>query len=180
MKQLDPTFTSNVLEGPLPSYPATDFVNPGLGNIVRPFGLYVPLYLYNHTHKKVKEQSEQAVVQEGSGSNVNTRSEDTNQKPEELQDSVSDELNKKKRELLDDAIYQSFLHPRLIKTDTILLKRNTSEPDIGALTNDKVAKKNFPGAPTKNKVPIVGAMTFAREPEKKKLKTMKHSFHVVD
>ena len=73
MKQLDPTFTSNVLQGSLSPYPATDFVNPGLGNIVRPFGLYVPLYLHQHSHKKVKEKVEEKIIQEGAGNSYNVK-----------------------------------------------------------------------------------------------------------
>lgn len=83
MKQLNPTFAKKVLNGPLTSYPAIDFINPGIGNVVQPYGLFVPL----HTHdtykitkskppeaeevlKKLEQQRDTSKDQEGAGEEV--------------------------------------------------------------------------------------------------------------
>jgi len=186
LKQLDPTFTSNVLEGPLSSSPAVDFINPGLGNIVRPFGLYVPLYLYNQSHKKVKGKSEQIIEQEGAGK-VPIAS-DIKEKPaEKSEDSVTSELNNKKKQLLDEAIYQSFLHPRVIKTDTIILKRNkleSEESKSGAVTNAKSGAVTNEARSEKPKVVRLGAKQKIKNLENGSVPTetkkLKHSFNIVD
>lgn len=66
-----------------------------------------------------------------------------------------DKLNKGiKHKLNDDGVYESFLHPRVIKTDVLVLKRAIKP-------NDK-------------------SQSGRGEPEPKKLKGMKHSFQVVE
>lgn len=76
MKQLNSEFVSNVYNGSLSSFPSVDFVNPGIGNIVRPYGLYVPIHGQHEIYKKTKatpEKSEKVanpekvVIQEGGG-----------------------------------------------------------------------------------------------------------------
>jgi hypothetical protein len=70
MKQLNSTFTKNILQSNLSSYPALDFINPGLGNIVQPYGLYVPIHYASDIYQQTKSkpvENKLIVHQEGTG-----------------------------------------------------------------------------------------------------------------
>ena len=66
-KWLEPTFYSpaNNLISPFPS---TDFVNPGIGNVVNLFSTYVPIHSNTMLHP-IEKKLDTALMQEGSGMN---------------------------------------------------------------------------------------------------------------
>jgi hypothetical protein len=112
----------------LTPFPATDFVNPGLGQISRLHDFYVPLYSNRHLHEKHKKVNNLDNL-EGSGVSEN-ETVDTNDQIMKDQDNLVNDLkedpvsfNLEKRKRLGDAIHESFLHPKLIKTDTLILKK---------------------------------------------------------
>jgi len=116
----------------LTPYPANNCVNPGLGQIARLYSFYVPLYSKSHLHEIHKnkpnvEEAHLSLNQEGKGQeekiqtaletpeNSETKNEDDELNPIEF--------NERKRKQLGSAIQESFLHPKVIKTDTILLQK---------------------------------------------------------
>lgn len=151
MKQLNPAFVSNVLESPLSSFPSLDFVNPGIGNIIQPYGLFVPMHVHGSSHKKTKLKSlsneENFSNQEGGGDTKEIpKDESSMKKEEEDKIRVVDQLNQSiKEKLSDDGIYESFLHPRAIKTGTIVLKRERkqSSEQAGKGEAKKIKKHSF-------------------------------------
>ena len=110
------------------STPGFDCVIPGIGNVASPFTFFVPSYNPLHAHLKKKVTVQVTTVdQEGKGSDE--RESEDSKLPEQAQQSESslkkeilDELNKNKRKLLDEAIYESLVHPKKIKTETVLLR----------------------------------------------------------
>ena len=118
----------------LSPYPASDFVNPGLGQICRLHSFYVPLYTNKSLHEKQKTNTLENL--EGSGSiekaNESTETPESTETVEskDLTNSANstsgeidpNEFNFEKRKRLGPAIQESFLHPKLIKTDKILFK----------------------------------------------------------
>ena len=138
LKTIESSFGANFVPNEkyprLSSFPAADFVNPGLGQICRLHSFYVPLYTTKNLHEKQKINTLENL--EGSGS-IDTI--DTSEKSEpskessELSNSNTDldpnEFNFEKRKRLGPAIQESFLHPKLIKTDKIFFKKDVkSEP----------------------------------------------------
>ena len=114
----------------LSAYPANDFVNPGLGQICRLHEFYVPLYAQPNLHAKQKKEPLENL--EGSGIEENkAETESVNEiENENITDQMKQdpiEFNLEKRKRLGSAIHESFLHPKLIKTDTLSLKKSKSE-----------------------------------------------------
>ena len=109
----------------LSSYPANDFVNPGVGQITRLYSFYVPLYSNRNLHELEKKNSLENL--EGSGDIEET---DSNILGEQLnKDPV--EFNLEKRKRMGSPVQESFLHPKLIKTDKIFFKthKNTNSSE---------------------------------------------------
>jgi hypothetical protein len=110
----------------LTAYPANNCVNPGLGQIARLYSFYVPLYSRSNLHTISKiEPNVDALLQEGKG-------DESEQKIAESVNDVLDtddnnlnpiEYNDRKRKLMGDAVQESFLHPKLIKTDKIVFSK---------------------------------------------------------
>jgi hypothetical protein len=118
----------------LTAFPATDFVNPGLGQISRLYSFYVPLHSQRNLFSLQKKvESTSAELLEGFGSvDVSEKDSDIelNEKESIDKDKHSDEIesqmkadpieyNEKKQKRLGFAIQETFLHPKLIKTDTL-------------------------------------------------------------
>ena len=147
------TFSSNPRLSP---YPAFDFVNPGLGQISRLFSFYVPLHSSANTHTiRKKVELPLATNLEGFGNqNTEEEQEDVEEIPEKDIDPL--EYNNLKRKQMGAAVQESFLHPKVIKTDTINL----------AVQPKNISKNNLSST--------------IRLPEKAPAKNMKkHKFHVV-
>ena len=100
----------------LTPYPATDFVNPGLGQISRLYSFYVPLYTQKNIHA-IEKKVENVDNLEGNGQ-ASTVTEVEN----ELEANPI-EFNDNKRKRLGSPVHESFLHPKMIKTDHIYLKQ---------------------------------------------------------
>ena len=94
----------------LTSYPAIDYVNPGLGQAARLFSFYVPLYANQSPFNIVKEQ-DQAMSQEGGSIDSNPS--------DSISDSIDNnfdpiEFNNRKRKLIGEGVQSSFMHPKII------------------------------------------------------------------
>jgi hypothetical protein len=165
LKTIEPNLGINVPNEMMPRltpYPATDFVNPGLGQIARLFSFYVPLHVKSLHSQNKNEPNVEAQLQEGSG---NIDHEDANKSENEI-DSGSENLseqnidadpieyNEMKRKKMGFAVHDSFLHPKFIKTDKILL-----------------------ASPTSSKTPVKKMKT--TKTESNATKTIKHKFQFV-
>jgi hypothetical protein len=102
----------------LTQYPATDFVNPGLGQVSRLYSFYVPLFAQKSSSYEIKKSSTDEekdpieIEQTGMGE------EDIS----ETEDNILNQLNERKRKKMDDGVYDSFTHPKVFVTKKILLK----------------------------------------------------------
>ena len=140
LKQIVPNrfyFPSGISTHPT-HYPGFDCINPGIGNVAQPYTFFVPTYFQSNTHTKIKnvpievQKSDDLIEQDGKGSEESTENsanhpnpvEEISKKIQETDNNdknVLDELNQRKRKLLDAAIYESFVHPKKIKTETLQL-----------------------------------------------------------
>lgn len=138
----------------LTPYPALDYVNPGLGQVIRIHNFMVPLHTQDSLHLiqkendlednlKLNELQQQLNDQVGSGL------EDFNDKKEKLliQSQIHQsptELNLKKRKLLGEPIFESFLHPKKVKIGEMNLSSNESKKTtIGKGAKTSSVKHNF-------------------------------------
>jgi len=101
---------------------ATDFVNPGVGNVNKKYSVFVPLHsavLPTHTSSKVKSDSSPALDQKGFGEIASKppAAGDSNHKSEKPEDEV-EQLNSRKRKLVGDEIFESFMNPK-VKTSVL-------------------------------------------------------------
>jgi hypothetical protein len=104
----------------LTEYPAIDYVNPGLGQVSRLFSFYVPLYAESSSHqiKKTNNKETEEIEQQGMGD------------VEEIQKTVNEDdivSNNKKRKLMDNGVYDSFMNPSF-KTKKVFLKNEPQKP----------------------------------------------------
>lgn len=116
-------------------FPGFDCVNPGIGNVASPFTYFVPSHSFSNPNIKVKKfLREKDIVheQEGRGDDT-TKDEDQEplsttsilpQSTDEETEEILNKLNARKKKLLDQAIYESFLHPKKIKTEVLKLTHN--------------------------------------------------------
>jgi hypothetical protein len=87
----------------LTEYPANDYVNPGVGQITRLYSFYVPLYSKNLLHEIID-----SLVSDQLGAGTDNE--------------ILQKLNERKRKLLGDNVFDSFMHPKPFKTKKIELK----------------------------------------------------------
>jgi hypothetical protein len=116
----------------LTAYPANNCVNPGLGQIARLYSFYVPMYSNPSLHSISKSEANvepnvELFDQEGKGEN----STDTSNN-EQVESQINNanfradsdlnpsDFNERKRKMLGSAVQESFLHPKIIKTDKIV------------------------------------------------------------
>jgi hypothetical protein len=140
----------------LSAYPANNCVNPGLGQIARLYSFYVPLYSNRSLHSISKnepnvEPNVEAIDQEGTGNDLDvgeTKTEQLN-KEEKSDENLDDidlnpiEFNERKRKLLGPAVHESFIHPKLIKTNKIIFPQTNK-------SNQKNTTKEIPVSETKH------------------------------
>ena len=149
LKTIEPNWATTVLPPTLPNltaFPATDYINPGLGQISRLFSFYVPLHSQNHLHTVTKKVN--TVNLEGSGSDDIKKDESEPSKDDITEPSVSDdidpmEFNETKRKRLGPAIQESFLHPKLIKTNKIVFKKPLSKKVNEVIKTELKPKKEI-------------------------------------
>ena len=161
LKTIETGFTTAVVPKQtlpiLSPYPATDFVNPGLGQISRLYSFCVPTY----TNKNLHELKKQSLLEthenlEGSGASAlpnlsNEENPETNeQKLIASQISMDpNKLNELNRKRMGSGIHEAFLYPKMIKTDKLILKPpSKQEPKehrvkIPNLANKKSIKHKF-------------------------------------
>jgi hypothetical protein len=116
----------------LTPYPANNCVNPGLGQIARLYSFYVPLYSNPNLHSISKHEADvepmnvEPLNQEGKGEDSTLDNTPQLQNDNELKDESNlnpIDFNEKKRKLMGTAVHESFLHPKIIKTDKILFTK---------------------------------------------------------
>jgi len=101
----------------LTPYPANNFVQPGLSNVSKPDSFYVPLHTQSYKHE-IKKNGEKLILeteQLGAGEQNFDNHSDSD-------DSVLEKLNEKKRKMLGDSVFDSFMHPKPFKTKKIQLE----------------------------------------------------------
>ena len=144
----------------LTPFPGTDYVNPGLGQISRLYSFYVPMYSNKNVHtlqKKVADTNAQSL--EGFGNIAETTEEpkdetikDTKSESDEIESQLRSnplEFNANKRKKLGEPIHESFLHPKLIKTDKLFInsrpesKKKPSSNASSSKTSNKPIKHKF-------------------------------------
>ena len=151
LKTIEPNWASTVLPPSFPRltpFPATDYINPGLGQISRLFSFYVPLHSQTHLHTVTKKVN--TVNLEGSGksettadtTNDESSKDDTNDAP--ISDDIDPiEFNETKRKRLGPAIQESFLHPKLIKTNKIVFKKQLLKKNPEVIKTESKPKKEI-------------------------------------
>ena len=109
----------------LSPYPASDFVNPGLGQISRLYSFYVPLYSNRNLHQVQKKNSLDNL--EGTGTQqTEQKAEDEDQESPSVSEQLEKDpidFNLQKRKRMGSPIQESFLHPKIIKTDKIFFNK---------------------------------------------------------
>ena len=135
----------------LSSFPATDFVNPGVGQICRLYSFYVPMYSRQNLHEKQKKIELENL--EGSGVTESNEALELNETENETsKDPI--EFNLEKRKRLGEAIQESFQHPKLIKTDKIIFKKPQKTQKSEAKLQETSAN-NFPQKVIKHKFKLL-------------------------
>lgn len=119
-------------------FPGFDCINPGIGNVASPFSYFVPTHFTTNPNLQVKNRDTQNIEtpesQEGKGKELIAKESQVTENAEtevgnsassskdEESEKILNELNARKKKLLDSAIYESFLHPKRIKTEILHLK----------------------------------------------------------
>ena len=96
----------------LSAYPATDYVNPGIGQISKLYSFIVPLHNHQFQHEIRKSSKEDDLTE--SNEQLGAGEKDSEVK-------ILDKLNEKKRKLLGDGVYDSFMHPKAFQTKKVFL-----------------------------------------------------------
>jgi hypothetical protein len=153
LKTIETNQMNLIPKQPLPRltpYPSDNCVNPGLGQIARLYSFYVPLYSRSNLHTiKKHEPNVEAVNQEGKG---NETDEDLKNENPTFSQNESDlqndnnltplDYNERKRKLMDLGVHESFLHPKLIKTDKIVFSKSHVKTDSKELNKNTEKKPN--------------------------------------
>lgn len=154
LKQVEPNigfFFPSDTHPILSPYPALDYVNPGLAQVVRIHNFMVPLHTQDTLHMiqkeielqnsiKMNEEIDQLNTQVGSG---DTEDEKTLIASQIAQDPVT--LNEKKRKIMGEPIFESFVHPKKLKIGELVLstKKTINTPkNIETKDSDKSGGSN--------------------------------------
>ena len=128
--------------------PGFNYINPGIGNVVQPFSFFVPTFFQSNPNLKSKRIPDEAPVTphielEGKGNEIEETKPENVEKVDNESDAdqnILDELNSKKRKLLDASIYESFTHPKKIKTESLILKSANSAKSSQGVSSTKINK----------------------------------------
>jgi hypothetical protein len=153
LKSIEPTQGILLPKETLPrltAYPANNCVNPGLGQIARLYSFYVPLHSNPNLHSISKNEADveplnvEPLNQEGKGedsvSDIKTNIPELQKDNEANDESYLNpiDFNERKRKLLGSAVHESFLHPKIIKTDKIVFsKQKPVNKTTSATKSDK-------------------------------------------
>ncbi len=140
LKRIEPNFVNPIANSTYPlltSTPAIDYINPGIGQISRLYSFYVPLFNNESTHK-IEKETEQL----GSGVDNNSENNSDIKTNEETDDTSFDPLvyNDRKRKQLGDAVFDSFMHPKFVKTKKISLENSEKKPKQVQRKTDNIKK----------------------------------------
>lgn len=139
LKQLEPNIGHlfpNSTHPQLSAYPALDYVNPGIGQLARIHNFIVPLHAQDNLHLIEKQITEQSNIKDlaeslneqiGSGIESETKLKSEEQIIEEQKSTDPETLNAKKRHLMGESIYSSFMHPKKLKVTEINLDAKTQQ-----------------------------------------------------
>lgn len=109
------------------SYPSQDFVNPGVGNIIRSYDIFVPLHSHDYLHRSRKAgepdqvgfgtplPSSEVPFQDPASLQFPTAS-DPLPSEDKLNADFPDEIkstNERKRKLMGDDIFHQLMHPKI-------------------------------------------------------------------
>ena len=125
----------------LSPFPSTDFVNPGLGQIARLHDFYVPLYSNRHLHEIKKKVSLDNLEGSGAVENENDSMNETETETDDQMKEDPEKFNLENGKRLGPEIQDSFLHPKLIKTNKIVFETATKAKQSKSLPKD--AKLNM-------------------------------------
>lgn len=147
----------------LSAYPANNCVNPGLGQIARLYSFYVPMYSRPNLHSISKSEANvetnvELFEQEGKGENSSLDSTNLEQVQSQINDADfkadSDlnptDFNERKRKMLGSAVQDSFLHPKIIKTDKIIFSNQRVVNNVNS-NKTKMQKSVETSKPIKHK-----------------------------
>jgi hypothetical protein len=150
-----------ILQSPFQS---RDFVNPGVGNVIKSFSIFVPLHTYDYLHRLQKTNEDDQLgfgsplsSSDGSAQSVAfsripekyTASPSTPLIPADTKLTISsisdipDEIrstNDKKRKLVGEDIFEQFMHPK-IKTSKLETENKVKVAPAAALLAPKVLPK---------------------------------------
>jgi hypothetical protein len=149
LKTIEPNFMASMMMPNssypnLTNFPAIDFVNPGVGQITQMYSFYVPLFNDANIHK-IQKQDENELEQIGLGKDITEPQ--NNETSDDIQIDNDDPLkfNERKRKLLGEGVFDSFMHPKF-KTKTISLEKKSSrkeeKPKDKIQTKAEKRKKN--------------------------------------
>jgi hypothetical protein len=136
----------------LTPFPANNCINPGLGQIARLYSFYVPMYSRPNLHSVSKNiPNVEPIEQEGKGET------ETDIEPSSENDTVTEsinsdnegdlnpiEYNERKRKLMGSAVQDTFLHPKMIKTNTIVLSKTTVKNEKKTKLLKDASEKHVP------------------------------------
>ena len=147
-------------------YPSDTQIIPGIGQIVNNFSIVTRLHNNSEITVSTKKKDFDPIenVQTGSG---NTEHEIENNEVDNKDNPTNSsqiEFNELKRKSMDDAVYQSFLHPKMFKTNSTTLHNKKEKVDTSS---------QIPKTITKN---VVQKSDKLSAPKSK----LKHKFNVFD
>jgi hypothetical protein len=129
----------------LTPFPATDYVNPGIGQISRLFSFYVPLHVQKNLHaieKKVEIADVEKKIDNDDNLEGSGNSSDLNEIETQLTEDPM-EFNEKRRKKMGSPVHNSFLHPQMrVKTNHVYFN-NVHKKNTEIKNNVKSASKNI-------------------------------------
>jgi hypothetical protein len=141
-------------------FPANLTIMPGIGQIVNNLSIVMPLHNNTElTNISKKSEFENTQIDQSGGGNDNDIDNSTNS-TDTLTDSskATSEVipfNELKRKSMDETVYQSFMHPKMFKTNSLNLAKNTKTAiNVSAketLEKEKTEEKKNAQSKTKHK-----------------------------
>ena len=131
-----------------------DSVTPGIGQIVPDDDFIVPLYNNSDFTTIMKEDNLDTLEQIGGGQDEDLEQQENDQSSEAItQTNLTDSSElERKRKQMDPEIYESFMHPKLFKTNTLSFDSHKKEKKKDLKTEKEKEKiKQIGGKASKHK-----------------------------
>jgi tRNA U38,U39,U40 pseudouridine synthase TruA len=147
LKTIEPSFMASMMPSSthpiLTNSPAIDFVNPGFSHISRLYSFYVPLHNDSNIYKIQKQaDNESEIEQTGSGNQISETAKNVPDNEIQFDDNNPEKFNEKKRKLLGEKVFDSFMHPKKFKTKTISLEKKMPKTTEKQMQKLEKKKKN--------------------------------------